>query len=246
MKQMPQKQVVRAEHPTVKSIQSSATATNRSGSITITNILGTPSGGVDGMGTLSMMSDCPTRSGSASKMQVPIDPIVAMRDVELHDIQEPGPDRSIDSCSLHPAVMQSASGAIDAEPARAGQSVDSFDSNPKLKRFRAKRLDSAEYVVGLAFLEHVIKVLIENHSIVLTPTDTGDILQYFGDCVVNTRIEHCMNRDVDLDDIGCCGCSEAQKETAIEVIKSVLLNGLNIAESLPDMVQFLGKLGIGF
>jgi hypothetical protein len=79
-----------------------------------------------------------------------------------------------------------------------------LDPNPKLHRFRAQRLDNVEYVADVAFLEHVLHTLITNHSITVTPADIEAMLSYFGDCAVNTRIEHYMTRDVDVEPT-CCG-----------------------------------------
>jgi hypothetical protein len=120
-----------------------------------------------------------------------------------------------------------------------------LDPNPKLHRFRAQRLDNVEYVADVAFLEHVLHTLITNHNLTVTPADIEAMLSYFGECAVNTRIEHYMTRDVDAEP-KCCGTTAKQREQAIEVIKSVVLNGLNIAKSIPSMQQFMGRLGIGF
>jgi hypothetical protein len=120
-----------------------------------------------------------------------------------------------------------------------------LDPNPKLHRFRAQRLNNVEYVADVAFLEHVIHTLITNHNITVTPADIEAMLSYFGECAVNTRIEHCMTRDVDAEPTWC-GTTQKQREQAIEVIKSVVLNGLNSAKAIPSMQQFLGRLGIGF
>jgi hypothetical protein len=100
-------------------------------------------------------------------------------------------------------------------------------------------------VADVALLEPVIRTLITNHSINVTPADIEAMLSYFGDCAVNTRIEHYMTRDVDAEPT-CCGTTQKQREQAVEVIKSVVLNGLNIAKSIPSMQQFMGRLGIGF
>jgi replication initiation and membrane attachment protein DnaB len=123
------------------------------------------------------------------------------------------------------------------------EEVDEFPQNPKLRRFRAKQLSEAEYIADCEFLRNIIKVLIDNHNISITPEDLQMIFGYWGEVVINTKVEHYTTRDPD---VGCCGCSKAQQEKAVEVVKSILLNGLNVAKSLPDVVQFLGKLGIGF
>jgi hypothetical protein len=88
-----------------------------------------------------------------------------------------------------------------------------LDPNPKLHRFKAQRLDNVEYVADVAFLEHVLHTLITNHSITVTPADIEAMLSYFGECAVNTTIEHCMTRDVDAEPT-CCGTTQKQREQA--------------------------------
>jgi hypothetical protein len=135
-------------------------------------------------------------------------------------------------------------GALDAMGSvQSAVELEDLDDNPKIKRFRAKALDQVEYVADCDFLRNIIKVLIQNHNITITPQDLEGIFGVWGDVVVNTRIEHFIERDVDIEP-GCCGCSKAQQEKAVEVIKSILLNGLNVAKSLPDIVKFLSGMGL--
>jgi hypothetical protein len=39
--------------------------------------------------------------------------------------------------------------------------------------------------------------------------------------------------------------TDDEKEEVVETIKSIALNGLNLVKSLPDLVAFLGRLGLG-
>jgi hypothetical protein len=66
---------------------------------------------------------------------------------------------------------------------------DDLDANPKLRKFKAKRTDQVEYIVDVAFLENVIKVLIDNHNINITPQDIEAILSPFGECVGKSTID---------------------------------------------------------
>jgi hypothetical protein len=59
--------------------------------------------------------------------------------------------------------------------------------------------------------------LIDNHNISITPEDLQQIFGYWGEVVINTKVEHYTTRDTD---VGCCGCSKAQQEKAVEVVKS--------------------------
>jgi hypothetical protein len=134
----------------------------------------------------------------------------------------------------------------EAEPpeniqATASAETEDFDENPKLKRFRAKQLNQVEYTVDVAFMENVIRVLIDNHDITITPKDIRDILTPFGDVVVKTQVMSVQNRSVE--DLNCCGCSKKQQEAA-QVVKSIALNGLSLAKHIPDLLGFLGKIGI--
>jgi hypothetical protein len=111
-------------------------------------------------------------------------------------------------------------------------------------KFRAKQLSDVEYTADCEFMEHIVKVIVANHSIKITPQDIEDILSYFGEVNVKTQMVEVQSRDVDLD-VGCFGCGSAeQKKEAIEVVKSVVLNGLNVLKSLPDLVGFLGGIGV--
>jgi hypothetical protein len=127
--------------------------------------------------------------------------------------------------------------------APAAAEMEDFDENPKLKRFRAKQLNQVEYKVDVAFMENVIGVLIDNHDITITPKDIRDILTPFGDAVVKTQMIPVQSGSVD-EDLNCCGCSKKQQQEAVEVVKSIALNGLSLAKHIPDLLGFLGKIGI--
>jgi hypothetical protein len=182
----------------------------------ITNIVGsTPKAGVDPLGTQEL-----------EMVVAPLPPPQAV----CHGVEPPG-------------ASTFGAGAIGAIQATAPMELEDLDENPKLRRFRAKQLDQVEYVADCDFLRNIIKVLIQNHNITITPLDLEGIFGVWGDVVVNTRIEHVIERDIDVEP-KCCGCTKAQQERAVEVIKSILLNGMNVAKTLPDVVKFLSGLGL--
>jgi hypothetical protein len=39
--------------------------------------------------------------------------------------------------------------------------------------------------------------------------------------------------------------TDERKEEVIETIKSIALNGLSLIKNMPDLLGFLGKLGLG-
>jgi hypothetical protein len=121
------------------------------------------------------------------------------------------------------------------------ESNEEFDVNPKLCKFKVKRMDEQEYVIDVEFLVHVIKVLVENHNITITPADVEEMLSQFGDVSVKTQQQTYTTRDVEPT---CCGMSSKQQEHVMSVIKSVALNGMNLAKHLPEMLTFLTKIGV--
>jgi hypothetical protein len=187
----------------------------------ITNIVGSqPKASVDALASMATLS--PLRHSSNASEQQPA---------------EPGP---------HPRGAQMDLVCREVEPPNSIQAttaeLEDFDDNPKLRRFRAKQLDQVEYVVDVAFLENVIKVLIDNHSISITPQDIEAILSPFGECVVKTEHILVKSRGID-EDLNCCGCSKKQEQEAVEVVKSIALNGLSLVKHIPDLLGFLGKIG---
>jgi hypothetical protein len=138
--------------------------------------------------------------------------------------------------------------ALGSSVASDGQELEMICPGPERPgaphRFRAKQLSDVEYTADCEFMEHMVKVIVENHHIKITPQDIEDILSYFGEVNVKTQFVEVQSRDVDVD-VGCFGCGSAeQKKEAIEVVKSLVLNGLNVLKSLPDLVQFLGGIGV--
>jgi hypothetical protein len=127
----------------------------------------------------------------------------------------------------------------------AGTDDEVLDPNPKLHRFRARRAGSLEVVVDVEALTHIIHVLIDNHSIVVTPKDLEDVLSYWGEPTVKTERVVVQSRGVPVVGGGCCACTDEQKEEVIETIKSIALNGLSLVKNMPDLLGFLGKLGLG-
>jgi hypothetical protein len=144
-----------------------------------------------------------------------IDPLCSVREVELPEIRD-----DVDIVFHQPS--------------------EEYDANPKICKFKAKRADDHEYIVDVDFLVHVIRVIVENHN-TLTPIDVEEMLSGFGEVSVKTQQQTYMTRDVEP---GCCGMSATQKEHVMTVIKSVALNGLNLAKHIPDMLSFLTKIGV--
>jgi hypothetical protein len=121
--------------------------------------------------------------------------------------------------------------------------LEEFNTNPQLRRFRVKRIEEVEFVVDVEFLEHLIRVLIERHNIVVDAEDVEAIMSYFGECVVKTHEERIMTRGVD---VGCCGCSKAEQEKVMKVVKSVVVNGLNLVKHVPALLEFMRGIGLSF
>jgi hypothetical protein len=176
----------------------------------------------------------PERIGKIMRVapKASIDALASEQELEMKVI--PPIENSIDDI-----VASGAKGAIDAGIPAAD---DDLVENPKLKRFRAKQLNQVEYTVDVAFMENVIRVLIDNHGITITPKDIRDILAPFGDAVVKTQMIPVESRGVE--DLNCCGCSKKQQQEAVEVVKSIALNGLSLVKHIPDLLGFLGKIGI--
>jgi hypothetical protein len=132
---------------------------------------------------------------------------------------------------------------VGALPSAAvsGADCEEFDQNPRLRKFHAKRLEEQEFVCDVEFLRNIIKVLIVNHHISITPQDWEDILGVWGDVVVKTTDRRITSRDVEPT---CCGTTAKQKEQILTVVKSIMLNGLSLAKHLPAVVSFLGEIGI--
>jgi hypothetical protein len=156
-----------------------------------------------------------------------VDPMATQElDIICREVDIPPPE------SIHATAM--------TDPAEA----DELDINPKLGRFRARQMDQVEYTVDAAFLENVIKVLIDNHNITITPHDIEAILSPFGECVVKAQLIPIQSRGVETVGGGCCSCSDEQKQEAVEVVKNVVLNGLSLVKHIPDLLGFLGKIGV--
>jgi hypothetical protein len=114
------------------------------------------------------------------------------------------------------------------------------DQNPKLRKFKAGTLRTAEFNIDVSFLRHVIHILITNHALTLTAADIHDIFAYFGEVEVRLKKRKIVERDVE--DTGCCG--PAHREKIVEVIQKILVLGLNIAKYCPELVKFMADLGI--
>jgi hypothetical protein len=119
--------------------------------------------------------------------------------------------------------------------------IESWDENPRLKRSKARNLREAEFTIDVAFLRHVIQTLITRHEITITSQDVHDIMAFFGDCEIRTSKRKVVERGVDG---GCLCFSAKDTERIIEVVKKVLVLGVNIAKYCPDLMAFLNELGI--
>jgi hypothetical protein len=146
----------------------------------------------------------------------------------------PGSDEATQLCPKGADIVPGTKQEIQLE------SLDEFPTNPKLKRIHTNKVYDAEYTIDVEFLKHVIQVLIENHGIVLTAGDVKRIVSYFGDVRVKVKKQVVKVRDAD---VGCCTGS-IDREAVVEVIKKVVLNSLNVVKHIPELVEFLGSIGI--
>jgi hypothetical protein len=125
-----------------------------------------------------------------------------------------------------------------------GKDSDLVD-NANLKRFRAKRADALELTIDVEWLKHLIHVLIENHSITITPKDVHDIMVFFdADCEIRIKKKVVVERDVG--EPRCCGTTEHERQIIVETIQKIIVSGLNLIKTAPQFITFLSELGIAF
>jgi hypothetical protein len=122
--------------------------------------------------------------------------------------------------------------------------IESFDQNPKLKRFKARTLREAEFNVDVEFLRHCIHTLIVKHNITITTVDVEAIMSFFGPVEIRTSRKHIIEREPPEPKCGCFGGSERTTDRIVEVVKKVIVQGVNIAKYVPALVDFLTDLGI--
>jgi hypothetical protein len=122
--------------------------------------------------------------------------------------------------------------------------IESFDQNPKLKRFKARTLREAEFNVDVEFLRHCIHTLIVKHNITITTVDVEAIMSFFGPVEIRTSRKHIVEREPREPKCGCFGGSERTTDRIVEVVKKVIVQGVNIAKYVPALVDFLTELGI--
>jgi hypothetical protein len=122
--------------------------------------------------------------------------------------------------------------------------IESFDQNPKLKRFKARTLREAEFNIDVAFLRHVIQTLIVNHNITITAVDVQAIMSFFGPVEMRTSRKHIIEREPPEPKCLCFGGSERTTDKVVEVVKKVIVQGVNIAKYVPALVEFMTQLGI--
>jgi hypothetical protein len=122
--------------------------------------------------------------------------------------------------------------------------IESFDQNPKLKRFKARTLREAEFNSDVAFLRHCIQTLIVQHGITITAADVESIMGFFGPVEMRTSRKHIIEREPPEPTCLCFGGSERTTDKIVEVVKKVIVQGVNIAKYVPALVEFLTELGI--
>jgi hypothetical protein len=119
--------------------------------------------------------------------------------------------------------------------------VEVLTENIPLQRFRKKAESRSDIVVDVAFLRHVIQVLITNHGIITTPRDLEQILSFFGD--VDVRRERQVVKTRSAKNKGGC-CSDVDVDEVVEIVQKVLVNGVNIIKQMPRFIGFLQELGL--
>ena len=123
--------------------------------------------------------------------------------------------------------------------------IRSFDvKSDDVKNIARHRLDpdSKSVVVDTGFLKHVISVLISNHGITTDVKDLEDIFGYYGDVEVKTQKQYVQKRGSKKRGI----CSNVDLDVVIDVVKKVVVNGINILKKVPDFIGYLETLGIRF
>jgi hypothetical protein len=89
------------------------------------------------------------------------------------------------------------------------------------------------------FLKHVINVILSNHHITTDISDLRDILSYYGDVDMRTSKEVVKTRGVKK---GLCG--NVDVDEVMEIVSKILVNGVNIAKRVPELVEYIQQLGI--
>jgi hypothetical protein len=97
-----------------------------------------------------------------------------------------------------------------------------------------------DFVVDVKFLKHVINVILSNHHITTDTSDLRDILSYYGDVDMRTSTEIVKTRGVKKQGL----CSNVDVDDVIEVVQKILVNGVNIAKRVPELVEYIQQLGI--
>jgi hypothetical protein len=120
--------------------------------------------------------------------------------------------------------------------------IEEYPPNPRLKRFRTRNPREAEFLIDVQFLRHVIQTLIVKHEITITAEDVQAIMSFFGEVEIRTHKRKIVEREVK--EAGCFCSGEKTIEKIIEVIKKIIVAGINIRKYCPDLVSFLSELGI--
>jgi hypothetical protein len=137
-----------------------------------------------------------------------------------------------------PIVAGVSSRSARAQEETTETELEELDQNPKLKIYKARRFyDNAQVVIDVQFLIHVIKILIEHYHITVTKTDMEAIMSYFGEVEIITKNEVAKTREVEP--ASCCGMKNVTIEKIIQIVKKILVNGVNVAKYFPDFMDFL-------
>jgi ribosomal protein L24 len=112
--------------------------------------------------------------------------------------------------------------------------------NVDLLRCPVKNDMHDDFIIDVKFLKHVINVILTNHHITTDTNDLRDILNYYGEVDMRTTKEVVKTRGVKKRLL----CGNVDTEDVIEIVQKVLVNGVNIAKRVPDLVDYVQKLGV--
>jgi hypothetical protein len=113
------------------------------------------------------------------------------------------------------------------------------DGAVELLRCPVKNIVYDDFVVDVKFLKHVIHVILSNHHISTDANDLRDILSYYGEVDMRTSTEIVKTRGVKKHI-----CSNVDVDDVIEIVQKILVNGVNIAKRVPELVEYIQQLGI--
>jgi hypothetical protein len=215
-------------YPEVQSCQGANTSDNRNN--IFVQVFGTTSADV---------------SESMELKSTPISRVVKPPAVSTFDLPGSAEPRTAGAVVDPEEAPVSVPATTDTTDRTAPIELEEFDANPRLKRFRAKRADNLELTIDVAFLKHLIHVLIENHSISISPKDTQCIMSFFDtDCEVRIKKRKIIERSAG--EPTCCGTTEYEREVIVDTIHKIIVGGLNVLKTAPQFISFLAELGVSF